>query len=300
MNRSIFDSEEEKKLYKKLKSRWSKYVEVYPQIPVKNVIGYRQIKSFDMPKKAIEYLLKAAFDIVVCELHTAVPILAVEFDGIGQGFSQDLQYISKVVPLNDPYRKLKIERKLEACFLSDIPIVVISFEESELLKQSRDMLMVIDAIIGRALEHQYYKKNYSYHSQKLSEAFERGGTDASDMYFVEMTIRAEQANPIKRKTKEIVEKFPFWQEQIIFPTKKGDRIEGRFSLFSEIERRDDKLKRKVLAFVDIAMRDVNFYSCNDWEIFNSIGEYCLARKIEEEVGTDLKAWQHLIEKAEWV
>ena len=75
MNRSIFDSEAEKKLYRKLKSRWSKYVEIYPQIPTRNVIGYHEIKSLDLPKKAIDYLLNTAFDIVVCELQTAVPVV---------------------------------------------------------------------------------------------------------------------------------------------------------------------------------------------------------------------------------
>lgn len=299
MNRSIFDSEEEKKLYKKLKSRWSRHVEVYPQIPANKVIGYQEIKSFEMPKKAIEYLLDAVFDIVVCELHTAVPILVIEFDGVGRGFSQDGQYISRVVPLNDPYRKLKMERKLEACLLADIPLVVISFEEGELLKQSRDMLMVIDAIIGKALEHQYSKRNYSHDMKKLSDALETSGVESAEMYTIEMAVRAEQANPIKKKTKEIVKKFPFWQDQIIFPTKKGDRIEGRFSLFSELEIRDGKARRKVIAFVDIAMRDVNFWGCAGWEIFNCIGEYCLARKVESELGTDLKAWHRLQEKAKW-
>jgi hypothetical protein len=154
MKRSIFDSDSEKKLCRKLKSRWSKYVEVYPQIPVQKVIGYHEIKSLDMPDEAKDYLLNTAFDFVVCELQTAVPILAIEFDGIGRGFSQDEQYISNVVPLNDPYRKLKMERKLEASTFSMIPLVVLSFNECEFIRQSSDMLMVIDAIIGQALEYQ--------------------------------------------------------------------------------------------------------------------------------------------------
>lgn len=45
MKRSIFDSNSEKNLFRKIDSRWSKYVEVYPQIPVRNVISYHQIKS---------------------------------------------------------------------------------------------------------------------------------------------------------------------------------------------------------------------------------------------------------------
>ena len=223
MNRSIFDSESEKRLYRKLKSRWSKYVEVYPQIPVRNVIGYHEIKSLGMPEEAKHYLLNTAFDFVVCELQTAVPILAIIFDGIGRGFSQDEQYISNVVPLNDPYRKLKMERKLEACSFSIIPLVVLSFTECEFINRKSDMLMVIDAIIGQALECQYYNKNVAKHSQALSEAFHFGGSEAAEMYTIEMDVMAEQMNPIKKKIKEITSKFPFWTHQIVFPRKKDDQ-----------------------------------------------------------------------------
>jgi hypothetical protein len=300
MTRSIFDSESEKRIYKKLKSRWSKYVEVYPQIPVRNVIGYHEIKSLDLSKEAKDYLLNTAFDIVVCELQTAVPILIIEFDGIGRGFSQDEQYISKVVPLNDPYRKLKMERKLEACSLVNMPLVVLSFTECELLNQSSDMLMVIDAIIGQALECQYYKNNYAEHSKALSEAFAFGGQDAAEMYTIEMDVMAEQMNPIKKKIKEITSKFPFWTHQIVFPRKKDDHIEGRFYLRAGMKIVDGKMKQKVLLFVDISMRKVNFLGSDTWQIFNSIGEYCLARKTETTIGLDRASWERAIQQAQWI
>ena len=43
MTRLIFGSKSEKDLYDKLISHWKKYVEVYPQIPVKNVISYQNL-----------------------------------------------------------------------------------------------------------------------------------------------------------------------------------------------------------------------------------------------------------------
>ncbi|MBI3399022.1 MAG: DUF2726 domain-containing protein [Deltaproteobacteria bacterium] len=287
-------------LYKKLTSHWHKYVEVYPQIPVRNVIGYKELEKLPLSEKAIEYLKKTEFDFVVCALGSAAPILAIEFDGLCGGFSKDGQYISKVTPINDPYRRLKLSTKLEACLLSATPLVVLSFEECELLNQSRDMLMVIDAIIGQALEHEYYKHNYSRDIQKLTEAFEIGGGEAAEMYTIEMAVNAERMNPIKQKTQEIVKKFPFWGEQIIFPTKKGGHIEGRFCLYAGLEIKDGKSKRQILASIDLSMRDINFYGCSTWEIFNSIGEYCLARKVETQLGADIEKWKHAIENAPWV
>lgn len=300
MKRSIFDSDSEKRVFRKIVSRWSKYVEVYPQIPVKNVIGYHQIKSLDMPEEAKDYLLNTAFDFVVCELQTATPILAIEFDGIGGGFSQNEQYISKVIPINDPFRKLKMQRKLEACTFTMVPLVVLSFDECDFINQSNDMLMVVDAIIGQALEYQYYNKNISEHTQKLSEAFEFGGSEAAEMYSIEMDVMAEQMNPIKSKIKEITNKFPFWTHQIVFPRKKADHVEGRFCLSAGIKTIDGKMKRKVLLFVDIAMREVNFIACETWQIFNTIGEYCLARKTETMIGYDRASWERAINQAEWI
>jgi len=300
MKRSIFDSNSEKKLFRKIDSRWSKYVEVYPQIPVKNVIGYHQIKSLDIPEKAKDYLLNTAFDFVVCELQSAIPILAIEFDGIGGGFSQDEQYIYKVIPIKDPYRKLKMQRKLEACMFSMVPLVVLSFNECDFINQSNDMLMVVDAIIGQALEYQYYNKNISEHTQKLSEAFEFGGSKAAEMYSIEIDVMAEQMNPIKNKIKEITNKFPFWTHQIVFPRKKADHVEGRFYLDAGIKIIDSRMKRKVLLFVDIAMREVNFIGCENWQIFNTIGEYCLARKTEKIIGYDPASWERAIEQAQWI
>jgi Protein of unknown function (DUF2726) len=299
MNRSIFDSESEKRLYRKLKSRWSKYVEVYPQIPVRNVIGYHEIKSLDIPEEAKDYLLNTAFDFVVCELQTAIPILAIEFDGIGGGFSQDEHYISNVVPLNDPYRKLKMERKMEACTSSMVPLVVLSFTECGYINRRSDMLMVIDAIIGQALECKYYNRNIAAHSQSLAEAIEFGGNEAAEMRSIEIDIMAEQMNPIKKKIKEITSKFPFWTHQIVFPRKKADHVEGRFYLRSGVKTIDGKMKQKVLLFVDISMREVNFLGCDTWQIFNSIGEYCLARKTEKTIGYDRASWERAIEQAQW-
>ncbi len=299
MKRSIFDSNSEKRIFRKIDSRWSKYVEVYPQIPVKNVIGYNQVRSLDMPDKAKDYLLNTAFDFVVCELQTAIPILVIEFDGIEGGFSQDEQYISKATPINDPYRKLKMHRKLEACMFSMVPLVVLSFNECDFINQSNDKLMVVDAIIGQALECQYYNKNISEHTQKLSEALEFGGSEAAEMYSIEMDIMAEQMNPIKRKIKEITNKFPFWTHQIVFPRKKDDHVEGRFFLRSGIKTVKGKMKQKVLLFVDIAMREVNFIGCENWQIFNTIGEYCLVRKTEKIIGYDRASWECAIEEAQW-
>jgi hypothetical protein len=48
MRKSVFDSREEEKLFKRLKTYWSKYLDVFPQLPPRNVFGYDEIMKSDM------------------------------------------------------------------------------------------------------------------------------------------------------------------------------------------------------------------------------------------------------------
>ncbi len=158
MVKTIFGSKSEKENFRKLVSHWEKYVAIYPQVSVKNVIGYDELEQLPMPKKAIEYLKKTEFDYVVCEKDSGAPIIAIEFDGIGHGFSRNGEYFSKVIPIDAPNRKIKLDNKLEACTFTDTPLVIISYDECKL--NNEDQIMIIDAIIGQAIEKKYYEKNY--------------------------------------------------------------------------------------------------------------------------------------------
>ena len=59
MSKSIFDSNSERDLFKRLKTYWSRYVDVFPQIPVRNVIGYENIVDSKLNVKTINFLLKS-------------------------------------------------------------------------------------------------------------------------------------------------------------------------------------------------------------------------------------------------
>ena len=71
--KTIFDSKSEKVIFKRLKTFWSKYVDIFPQIPVRNIIDYNELESFDKNPKIKDYFLKTSFDFVVCELDTGCP-----------------------------------------------------------------------------------------------------------------------------------------------------------------------------------------------------------------------------------
>lgn len=299
MINSIFDSNSEQRIFKRLKTFWSKYVDVFPQIPVRNVVGFDNINFFSNNIKVQTYLQKTSFDFVMCELETGLPILVVEFDGLCNGFSQDGNLYMKSTPKNDPYRKLKMKTKLSLCSEFQIPMVVISYQESDLLPESDDWISVLDAIIGDSIEKQFHKINYSKYIQMLTEAYEFGGQEAAELTSMEIDIINEKYNPVKQKIKRITNKFPTWSTQIVFPKENEDWLTGQFSLNWGLNTLNGSLHTKKLIVLDLKIRKIGTFNSDSLFLFNTIGEYCLARKTERELGIDKKKWQELIDKTEW-
>lgn len=299
MRKSIFDSNSERKYYKWLNTRWKKYVELYPQIPVRNVLRFKELQGLPLSKKALEYLQTTSFDYVVCEKGSAVPIMVIEFDGIGTGFSREGTYFLNNLPDNDPYRKLKMETKLKACFLCNMPMVVTSFEDFNYLNESYDLLTVIDILIGQAIEIRHYLKNKSKYLNWITQALESGGKEAVEMTSIEIDTILDQVNPIKNKIREITKEFPFWPMQVVFPEEKGNYLKGSFYLCGGIELKSEKYLKQKLMSVSISVRNVGFSRSSMLFAFNTIGEYCLARKVQKKLGTDREKWRKILENTPW-
>ena len=149
MSSSIFDSESERRAYFTVSTHWSRFLDVYPHIPVRNALGYERLKGLSIQEKARQYLLKTEFDFVVCDT-CGSPILAVEFDGLGHGFSRDGTYV-QITETEDPYRTLKLNTKISACEECGLPVVVVSYPETERSFDPDCPVTVLDAIIGEVL-----------------------------------------------------------------------------------------------------------------------------------------------------
>lgn len=299
MKKSIFDSKSERIIFKRLKTFWSKYIDIFPQIPVRNVIDYEKLKEFEKNPKVADYLLKTSFDFVVCELETGIPILVIEFDGLSSGFSQDGKFFIESIPNNDQYRKLKMDTKLRVCSEFRIPMIVVSYNESNLLSESGDWISILDAIIGDAIEKRAYKKNYSKYMEMLTEAYDFGGEESVEMTTIEIDMINENYNPIKRKIREINSKFPKSTTQIVFPKEEGNWLVGKFNLTSGFKTVGKDFYQKKMMEIEIKIRKVGVFEDDYIFLFNTIGEYCLARKIQRELGSDLKKWRKLSENTKW-
>lgn len=297
---SVFDSKSEKILFKRLKTYWSKYVDVFPQIPVKTIIGYEEILKYSKNPKERDYLLKTSFDFAICELETGIPLLLVEFDGLSGGFSQDGNFYMKSIPKNDKHRKLKMDAKLKLCSEYRVPMIVISYDESNVLRESGDLLSILDVIIGDAMEKRHHETNFSKYMDMLTEAYEFGGREAAECTTIEIDMLNEQHNPIKRKIREITNKFPIWPMQLIYPEEEDNWLTGKFCLTCGSRTINGGVFETMkLLVVNLRIRKVGVFDSDSLFLFNTIGEYCLARKTQHELGTDRDSWEQAMEKAQW-
>ena len=99
---NVFGSKQEEVLFEKLDSFWSKDYNLYPNLPFSNiidlnedqyldVINFPNIKECKLSDKEKDFLYKTSVDYTLCNKNNC-PLLSIDYDGIGQGFSKDGAY----------------------------------------------------------------------------------------------------------------------------------------------------------------------------------------------------------------
>jgi hypothetical protein len=208
IKKSIFGSRDEYKVYRALQSRWSKYFALYPSLPFSCIIPFKSIKPFLTPEER-EIFLKLNVDYTLCTKN-AKPILSIEFDGLGKGFSKNGEYIP--AKTHDPYRKLKMDLKLRIANMFNYPFFIISEKETKPFKKLRltselkpkiveikyasyncriiDLeLTIVDGIIGQILAKKTFRKKLHIYKDML-----KSSDDVIDLE----VITENEADPIAK------------------------------------------------------------------------------------------------------
>jgi hypothetical protein len=289
----LFDSRSEKRVFSSVRTRWSRFLDVYPQIPVRKALGFDNVMSLPIRDSAREYLLKTEFDFVVCDRSGSV-ILAIEFDGLGHGFSRDGRYI-QIEETEDQHRRLKLDAKISACEMCDLPIVVVSYPETEPSFDPDSPVTVLDTVIGEVLAG---RKRQELVNSDLDELGEILATDPSrdmaDSYLMEIEVMADQENPIRHRLKQMQMELPVSFGQQIHPL--HDRpgyVGARQLIIGGIELAGQSCRRQVLLTYDAYVRTVNCSGCSAFDLANLLAEYGLTRKAIRTVGRSREAWQKL-------
>lgn len=144
---TVFGSLNEKELYFSINSIWQENFTVYPQLPFCAVFD---IGNLSLTDKEVDFLRKTSVDYTLCK-KDGKPLISIEFDGLGHGFSKDGKYI-QILPSKDPYRKLKLDLKLKIARIEQFPFFVVSYDEKVPITD-KIHLTIVDGIIGQTLKH---------------------------------------------------------------------------------------------------------------------------------------------------
>jgi len=182
---SVFGSGSEKELFKTLESHWSKKFNIYPSLPFTSIID---IRDSELNQKQEEFLYKTSVDYTLCT-KADKPLLSIDFDGLGHGFSKNGEYI-QIIPTKDPYRKLKFDLKLDVTKKVLYPLFVISYDEKVPIGEDLH-LTIVDGIIGEFLAwrhtHRLINERLKENEHRIAEL----SNHERQKYFQDLVIGAE-------------------------------------------------------------------------------------------------------------
>lgn len=149
----IFGSNSELKAYEAIDKHLPEGWRLYANTPLSQIV---EIGRNELTEKKWNFYLKSSVDFVLTNIDHE-PVLAVEFDGLGGGYSASNKYVLAQQVENDQYRELKMNFKINTCFSVGLPLIVISFEEIKQLSGD-DILSLVNSIIGSHIVSREYSK----------------------------------------------------------------------------------------------------------------------------------------------
>ena len=177
---SVFGSKPERRLYMSLESIWKSKYNIYHNLPYTNIIDISDAKIYeysdaaktkivfrDLTEEEKGYLYKTSVDFTLCEKGTDKPLLSIEFDGLGYGFSHDDEYV-EVYPSRDPKRKVKLDTKLRLANTLCFPFVVVSYDEHKYLGGGFKFT-ILDGIIGKLLADRQFRLRFEAQKQGFEQ-----------------------------------------------------------------------------------------------------------------------------------
>lgn len=155
IKQSIFGSPTEYNLFKSLQNRWSHNFDLWPSLPFSCIVELAQSEP-SLKDNERKFFFNTNIDYTLCT-KSGLPILSIEFDGMGNGFSRNGEYIQGK-ECKDLYRKLKLDLKIKISKKLSYPFYVISFDESKELAPDLS-LTIVDGIIGQVLAKKDFRES---------------------------------------------------------------------------------------------------------------------------------------------
>jgi hypothetical protein len=253
---NIFSSKAEKKNYDKLKRNWGKDYFLYHNIPFLNILTLDDLVDFSdwknptpvsLSQDETEALKHASIDYVLCDLKNR-PIIAVEFDGLQDGFSSGSKYYPERLSKHlRPWRREKLELKLRVSNGSQFPLFVVGSRFFKDITPHLNMT-IVDGIIGSVITSSatqimisegFKPENIGYSQDEFDILSPSAQHDIIQDWVIGVEVDAElEYNPLSRKRAQEEDRLnvtSFRTEYLNYPEiPKGITMSKRVNLFSGI------------------------------------------------------------------
>ena len=201
MKKSVFGSRGEERGFRSIEHTWGEEYRVFPQF------SFSALFEPDASWRDTSNLFfKTSIDYVLCT-QAGQPLLAIDFDGLGQGFDRDGQYV-QVQETRDPHRKLKFDFKLRYAKKSVFPYYVVASDEFRHLGQGIE-LTVVDGIIGSELSRIDFRERIPSVVEEHRDIIDNMPPDEQSDYIQDLVTSQEVEsdfafNPITKKWSEVM------------------------------------------------------------------------------------------------
>jgi hypothetical protein len=191
---TVFDSWAEREIFQELDSRLNPRLRLMAQMPLRSLIEIDEATKRKMRPSQWQYFLKAAVDYTFV-YPDGRPLLSIEFDGVGGGFSHGRDYVpSRSTSYKN--RVWTIRFKLRAAARAYFPLFVISGEEVAHLDEATS-LAIVDGIVGQifsAREERRLVEELLEHDGALISTMERA---QADEYLQDLVFQAGVISDLK-------------------------------------------------------------------------------------------------------
>ena len=143
VKKSIFGSKGEERGFRSIEHTWGENYRLVPQFPFSAIF-----EPDNSIRDKANLFLKTSIGYVFCS-DDGAPLLALDFDGLGQGFNKDGHYV-QVEKTDDLYRKSKFDFKIQYAEKNNFPYYIVASDEFEHLGEDIS-LTIVDGIIGSVL-----------------------------------------------------------------------------------------------------------------------------------------------------
>lgn len=165
IKKNVFGSENERRNFKSLDSKWSKEARIYPNLPFLFILDTSDIPLRESDERQ---LFKTSVDYTLCDENDR-PILSVELDGMAYGFNAGERYITELP--DEGSRRYMMELKLKAAQKVSYPFFVVSPPDFEPL--APDLAWsIVDGVVGSVLANRRFNelvRNFSAESLGMSQ-----------------------------------------------------------------------------------------------------------------------------------